>query len=169
MKSHEIQQQISSIGKQPLKMRVKTSYIYNLIDIFHHITIDFTGLISKFSLIPYTNRKILLSSNLRTLTMLYTYFYMNFEPILSLIQTSSWLTSIECSFSNEIREMYNQIKYSIDQIIHCDPNLIKLILIILVFSANQQISIKTFDEHSHTHILQEIQTIYIDLIWKYML
>lgn len=169
MKSYEIHQQVSSVGNQPLKMRIKTSYIYDLINIFHHITIEFTRSIAKFSLIPSVNMQILLSSNLRSVTMLYTYFYMNFEPTLSLIRTSTWLTSIECSFSPDIHEIYNHIKYSIEQMIHLDSNLIKLILIILIFSSNQQILTRNFSEPYHTTCLQRLQNIYTELLWKYML
>ena len=79
---------------------------------------------------------------------------MNFEPILSLVRTSSWLASIECLFSCETREIYNKIK---------------LTVIILIFSANPQVLNKDLHEQYHTYILQKLQTINIYLLWKYML
>jgi hypothetical protein len=173
-KAHEIHHQLSFIGIQPLKMRVKAIYIYDMANTFANVVLEYIKSIPQFISLPQMNQQILLIRNIESMIMFYAYYQMNLKPIESLTQTSYWLTLIECFFLPSTRYLHDIIKYLINCISSIDPYFIKLILILLAFSTNnihhdEIASTHHLDEYDHAFKLHNIQNIYVELMWKYML
>ncbi|CAF4656779.1 unnamed protein product, partial [Rotaria sp. Silwood2] len=173
LKAQEVHQQLLSVGIQPLKMRAKASYIYDMMNTFADIALKFVKSIPQFISLPTWNKQILLIRNTQPLIMFYSYYQSNLKAIQSLTQTPYWKASLEFILLPSTKCLHNEIKYHIGRVSFADPYLIKLILVILAFSTNNMdhddMTVnRQFDEYYHTFILHNVQNMYIELMWKYM-
>ncbi|CAF0907449.1 unnamed protein product [Rotaria sp. Silwood1] len=173
-KAQEIHQQLLSAGIQPLKMRAKASYIYDMMNIFADTALKFVKSIPQFISLPTLNKQALLIRNTRLLIMFYSYYQSNLKPIQSLTQTPYWKASLDFIFLPSTRCLHNEIIYHIGHVSLADAYLIKLILAVLAFSTSymdhDDMSVThQFDEYYHASILHNIQNMYIELMWKYMM
>jgi len=155
-------------------MRVKASYIYDLAKTFSDIVLQFIKVIPQFILLPSLNKQALLMRNIRPVIMFYSHYQLNLKPVKSLTETPYWISSTECVFSPSTRHLHNEINHLVGHVSFIDPYLIKLILVLLAFSTNNidddEITIiPQFDEYYHASILHQIQNLYVELMWKYMM
>lgn len=155
-------------------MRVKASYIYDLVNTFADVALEFIKVIPQFILLPSLNKQALLMRNTRPVVMFGVHYQLNLKPVKSLTQTPYWISAIECVFSPSTRHLHDEINYLVGHVSFIDPCLIKLILVILTFSTNNidhdEIKIiQQLDEYYHAFILHQIQNIYVKLMWKYMM
>ncbi|CAF4031230.1 unnamed protein product [Rotaria sordida] len=173
-RAYEIYQQLLSVGILPLKMRVKASYIYDIMNTFVDTALEFIKSIPQFISLPFLNKQALLIRNTRSLIIFYSYYQLNLKSIQSLTQTPYWKASLDLILLPTTRCLHNEIKYHIGRVSFSDPYLIKLILVILAFSTNNMdhddITVThQLDEYYHTLVLNNIQNIYVELMWKYMI
>lgn len=174
IKANEIYQQLLSIGVQPLKMRAKAFYIYDVINTLAETGLKFFQSIPQFMSLPITNKRALLMRNARSLIMFYAHYQMNFKPLQTILETPYWQASLDFILLPSTIYLHHQVKYHIGRISLGDPYLVKLILVIIAFSANNadhnDITIsQKLDENYHGMILNKIQNMYVELLWKYMM
>ncbi len=151
-------------------MRVKAIHIYDMVNTFANVVLEFVKSIPQFIALPRLNKQILLTRNIKPMIMFYAYYQMNLKPIEILTQTTYWTTLIECLFLPSTRHFHNIIKHLVNCISSINPYFIKLILILLAFSTNNlHYNEIYFDEYDHSYKLHKIQNIYAELMWKYML
>ena len=172
-KAQEINHQVSSIGIQPPKLRVKATYIYDIANTFTNVALGFVRSIPQFSLLPPLNKQALLMRNIRPVLMFHSHYQLNLRHIQKLCQTPWWITALDCIYSPSVRDTHYEINYQIAQLAFIDPCLIKLILVLLAFSTNNidhdEITITDhLDEYYHAFRLYKIQNTYADLTWKYL-
>jgi len=173
-KANEIHHQLSSIGLQPLKMRAKGSYIYELVNTFADVALEFIKVIPQFILLPSRNKQALLMRNTRSVIMFDIHYQLNLKPVKILTETPYWISSRECVFTAPTRHLHDEINHLVGHVSFIDPCFIKLILVLLAFSTNNidddEITIiQQFDEYYHAFILHQIQNLYVELMWKYMM
>ena len=137
--------------------------------------LEFITLIPQYGLLPSPSRQALLTRHAQPFVMYYIHYQLNLASIQALTQMPGWLSSFECIFCAPIRHLFSKLSKDIDQLSSIDPNLIKLIPILLTFSANSIIGDEStpaqqqLDEYRHACLVQRIQEIYIEITWKYMM
>jgi hypothetical protein len=166
--------ELLTIGIQPLKMRAKASYIYEMTNSYVNSSLEFVKSVPQYSLLPPLNKQTLLMRNTRPGIMFYASYQMNFKSVQRLIQTPYWITSIECLLLPSTKCLCDELTSEIGHISFIDPCLIKLILVILAFSTNnidhdEMIFNQQLNEYYHTFVLHRVQSIYVELMWKYMM
>ncbi|CAF3370803.1 unnamed protein product [Rotaria socialis] len=172
--ANKLHQRLLSIGIQPLKMRAKASYIYDITNTLTDTGLKFIETIPEFISLPDSNKQALLMRNARSFTMFYTHYQMNLKPMQTILETPYWQGSVEFILSSSTIYLHQQVKYQIGRISLADPYLIKLILVILAFLAHNidynDITIsQQLDEYYHSQILHRKQNIYVELMWKSMI
>ena len=162
------------LGIPPLKVRVKATYIYDIANTFAETVLDFLKFVPHFIALPLLNKQALIKRNTRAMIMFYTYYQLNLKAVQNLCETPYWIASFNCILSPSTRAMYDKLIYQIGQLSFLDPCLIKLIIILLAFSTNsidhdEKIIIDQLDEYNHALLLHQMQNIYAELTWKYMM
>jgi hypothetical protein len=173
-KAYETYRCLSAIGMQPLKIRLKASHIYDMINLLTMTALRFVAYVPQLSALPLINRHALLIRHTRLLIMYYVHYQMNLQPWQQLTHMPCWLSSFDCLLLHATRRLFNEINVQIGTIHSDDPYLIELIMIILALTPNSlDDNRKRFtlclDEYRHTTLIHRIQNDYINLTWNYML
>lgn len=174
LKAHETCSRLVSIGIQPLKIRMKGSYIYHISNVFIGTALEFIRYIPEFALLPPLSQQVLLVRQSRLVAMLYAHYQMNLGPIQCLTRMPYWISSMDCLFSSSTKQLLHGIGTEVGLIYSSNPYLMQLILIILAFTSNSvaddsQIRTDQFNEYQHTYYLHHTQQIYINVLWQYLL
>jgi hypothetical protein len=174
LKAHETCCHLVSIGIQPLKIRIKGSYIYHISNVFITTALEFIRYIPEFVLLPPLNQQVLLVRQSRLVIMFYAQYQMNLGPIQCLTRTPYWISSMDCLLSSSTKQLLTSIDTQVGLVYSSNPYLIQLILIILAFTSNAleddaQIQTDRLNEYQHTYLLHQTQQMYINVLWQYLL
>lgn len=163
-----------SIGVQPLKIRSKARYIYDIVNSFVNTAIRFLQTIPHFDSLQTFNKQTIIRRNLKPFILFYSYYQSTMPAMKSLALTPYCKSSLDFIFSPSSIHLHDQMKYRIGRVSLVDPYFIKLILIIIAFSPNNIDSNEMkfnydFDEYYHTIKINKIQEMYVELMWKYIM
>lgn len=166
--------ELSVLGVPPLKLRMKATHIYHIANIFAMAVLDFLKFVPEFATLPILNQHALIKRNTRAMIMFYTHYQLNLKAVRKLCQTPYWIASINSILSSSSREMYHRNNHRISQCLFLDPCLIKLVTILLAFSTNnidhdEKVIIDQLNEYHHALLLHQIQNIYVEITWKYLM
>ena len=152
-----------------MKIRNKASDVYEFFNFLTLNALEYLQSISHFKLLSTVNKQILLLRQSHLVIMYYTHYQMNLEPVRRLRETPCWISSFDCLLLHSTHELIDQIIDELDLLYSFDSHLIQLILLILTFNIDSaDESSPTFDRFHYRSIFFEIQSFYVDLMWKYM-
>lgn len=164
-------QYLSSMSMQPLKIRIKASYIYDMKDVITLAGLNFFKSIPQVPLFAEDIQQILYARHARIFLLYYTHYQMTLEPLRKLTAMPCWISSLDCLLSRSTNRLFQEINRQVARIHSVDPYLTQMILLLLAFTSTS-IDVddhSASDDYRSSFVIAKMQNMYSELLWNYMM
>ena len=128
-------QHLSSMSVQPLKIRIKASYIYDMHDVMTLAGLNYFKSMPQLPLLAKEIQQILYVRHARIFLLYYTHYQMTLEPMCRLTKMPCWISSLDCLLSRSTIRICQEINRQIARIHSVDSYFTQMILLLLVFTS----------------------------------